>query len=94
MTKLVNEPALRDDLHPSADTGRAGTDPHEAKIAILKCLEDPADDDCRSHEDSRNVTRDHAFAKLWDDDLRALDVSVNFLNQLALDCTSLNRRSR
>jgi hypothetical protein len=63
VTELVNQPALRHNLHPRADAGGAGTDPHETEIAILKCFKDPADDDCRSHADSRNVTCGSAFAK-------------------------------
>ena len=31
------------DLHPRADAGGAGADPHQAEIAVLKCFEDPAD---------------------------------------------------
>ena len=39
----VDQPALRHDLHPGADAGRAGAKPHQAEIAILKCFKDPAD---------------------------------------------------
>src|SRR5438034_9132428 len=39
MAQTVNEPSLRDDLHPGADTGGTGADPHQAEIAILKCFE-------------------------------------------------------
>src|ERR1700733_13193123 len=42
MAQAVDEPALRDDLHPGADGGGAGADPHKAKIAILKSFEDSA----------------------------------------------------
>ena len=38
----VDQPALRDDLHPGADAGRARADPHQAEVAILKSFEDPA----------------------------------------------------
>jgi hypothetical protein len=41
MAEPVDEPALRHDLHPGANAGSASTDPHEAKIAIFKCFEDP-----------------------------------------------------
>jgi quercetin dioxygenase-like cupin family protein len=34
---------LRDDLHPRADAGRTRPDPHEAKIAVLKCFEYPSE---------------------------------------------------
>ena len=43
--ELEDEPALREDLHPGADTGGTGAYPHQAEIAILKCFEDPADHD-------------------------------------------------
>src|ERR1700739_4852787 len=43
MTEPVDQPALRDNLHPGADAGCAGAKPHQAKIAILKCFEDSAD---------------------------------------------------
>jgi hypothetical protein len=33
---------LRDDLHPGADAGGAGANPHQAEIAILKRFKDPA----------------------------------------------------
>ena len=39
MTQPVDEPALGDDLHPGANTGRTGADPHQAEISILKCFE-------------------------------------------------------
>jgi hypothetical protein len=39
----IDQPALRDDLHERPDTGRAGADPHEAEVAILKRFEDPAE---------------------------------------------------
>ena len=42
MAQAIDEPALGDDLHPVADTGGAGTDPHQAEIAILKCFENSA----------------------------------------------------
>src|ERR1035437_7035940 len=43
--ELEDEPALRGDLHPGTDAGRAGAHPHQAEVAILKSLEDPADHD-------------------------------------------------
>src|ERR1700722_1924705 len=43
VAQAIDEPALGYDLHPCADAGRAGADPHQAKITILKCLKDPAD---------------------------------------------------
>ena len=42
-----DQPALRRDLHPRADAGRAGAHPHQAEVAVLKCFEDPADHDWR-----------------------------------------------
>ena len=39
VAEAVDEPALRHDLHPGADAGSAGTNPHEAEITIMKCLE-------------------------------------------------------
>ena len=42
MAQAIDEPALGDDLHPGADTGGAGADPHQAEIAILKCFENSA----------------------------------------------------
>ena len=42
MAQPVNQPALGDDLHPGADTGGAGADPHETEVAIGKRLEGPA----------------------------------------------------
>ena len=42
MAQAVDEPALGDDLHPGADTGGAGADPHQAEIAVLKCFENSA----------------------------------------------------
>src|ERR1700686_2040788 len=38
----VDQPALRLNLHPRADAGSAGPNPHQAKIAILKCFKNPA----------------------------------------------------
>jgi hypothetical protein len=43
MAEPVDQPALRHDLHPRADAGRAGAKPHQAEIAISKCLKDAAD---------------------------------------------------
>src|SRR5262249_48293568 len=43
VTEAVNQPALRHNLHPGTNAGSAGANPHQAEIAILKCLEDPAD---------------------------------------------------
>jgi hypothetical protein len=37
----VDQPALGYDLHPGADAGGAGANPHQAEIAILKCFKDP-----------------------------------------------------
>jgi hypothetical protein len=42
MAETIDEPALRHDLHPRTDAGSAGAKPHQAKVAILKCLEDAA----------------------------------------------------
>src|SRR5208283_4276781 len=42
MAESVDEPALRHNLHPGADAGSAGANPHQAKIAILKCFKNPA----------------------------------------------------
>jgi hypothetical protein len=42
MAQPVDEPALRHNLHPGTNTRGTGTDPHQAKIAVLKCLEDSA----------------------------------------------------
>ena len=41
MAQAIDKPALRHDLHPGANAGGAGADPHQAEIAILKCFEDP-----------------------------------------------------
>jgi hypothetical protein len=38
----IDEPALRNDLHPGANAGGAGANPHQAEITIMKCLEYPA----------------------------------------------------
>ena len=43
VAEAVDQPALRHDLHPRADAGRAGADPHQPEIAILKCFEDAGD---------------------------------------------------
>ena len=40
VAKAIDQPALCDDLHPRADAGRTGSDPHQPEIAILKCFED------------------------------------------------------
>ena len=42
MAQPIDQPALRHDLHPGADTGRAGANPHQTEIAILKCFKYPA----------------------------------------------------
>src|SRR5579863_7425912 len=42
MAQTIDEPALRHDLHPSANAGRAGAEPHEPEVSILKSLEYPA----------------------------------------------------
>jgi hypothetical protein len=43
MAQPVDEPSLRDDLHPRADARHAGADPHETEIAIVKGFEDSAE---------------------------------------------------
>ena len=40
MAQPIDEPALRNDLHPRPNAGRARSDPHEAEVGIVKCLED------------------------------------------------------
>jgi hypothetical protein len=42
MAQAVDEPALRHDLHPGADTRSTGAKPHQAEVAILKCFENSA----------------------------------------------------
>ncbi len=42
MAQPVDQPALRHDLHPGANAGRTGTEPHQAEIPIMKCFENPA----------------------------------------------------
>ena len=42
MAQAIDEPALRHDLHPGADAGRAGAEPHQTEITIMKCFEYPA----------------------------------------------------
>jgi hypothetical protein len=42
MAEAIDQPALGHDLHPGADAGHAGAEPHQAEIAIMKCFEDPA----------------------------------------------------
>ena len=42
MAEPVDQPALRHDLHPGADAGGAGANPHQAEIAVLKCFKNPA----------------------------------------------------
>ena len=42
MAQPVDQPALRHNLHPGANAGRTGTEPHQAEIAILKCFKYPA----------------------------------------------------
>src|SRR6185436_12778797 len=37
--KIVNQPALRQRLHPGADAGGARAEPHQPKIAILEGFE-------------------------------------------------------
>ena len=39
MAQTIDEPRLSDDLHPGADAGRAGSEPHQTEIAIVKGLE-------------------------------------------------------
>jgi hypothetical protein len=43
MAHLPDQPALRQQLHPGADGGGEGADPHQAKIPIMKSFEDPLD---------------------------------------------------
>ena len=43
MAEPINQPALRHNLHPGADAGSTGTEPHEAEIAILEGFEDSTD---------------------------------------------------
>ncbi len=38
--KAPDQPTLRDNLHPRADGGGAGTDPHQTEIAVMEGLED------------------------------------------------------
>jgi hypothetical protein len=38
--EFVDQPALRHGLHPGADGGGTGSDPHQPEIAILESLED------------------------------------------------------
>ena len=45
--EFEDELGLRQDLHPGPDAGGAGTNPHEAEVAILKRFEDAADHDVR-----------------------------------------------
>jgi hypothetical protein len=40
----VDQPSLGDDLHPGANAGGAGANPHQTEIAILECFKDPAED--------------------------------------------------
>jgi hypothetical protein len=40
VAQAVNQPTLGYDLHPGADAGGAGAEPHQAEIAILESLED------------------------------------------------------
>jgi hypothetical protein len=40
MAEVVDQQALRQDLHPGADAGGAGAYPDQPEIAILKGLED------------------------------------------------------
>ena len=42
MTEAVDQPALGHDLHPGADAGSAGADPHQAEVAILEGFENSA----------------------------------------------------
>jgi hypothetical protein len=35
--KLIDEPALRESLHPSTDARRAGAKPHDPKIGVGEC---------------------------------------------------------
>ncbi len=40
MAQAIDEPALRHNLHPGADAGGAGAEPHQTEITIVKCFED------------------------------------------------------
>ena len=53
MAEIVDQPRLRHDLHPAADAGSAGADPHEAEIAVLESFEDAVEHsgDLRSYEE-------------------------------------------
>src|ERR1039457_2832554 len=53
----VNQPALRDDLHPGADAGGAGANPHQAEIAILKCFKNAANQADRLRRLRKSLTR-------------------------------------
>src|SRR5580698_6888692 len=55
MAQPVNQPALRHDLHPGANTRRTRPNPHQAEIAVLKCFEYSAQ--CRSRHGLAAVSR-------------------------------------
>src|SRR5271165_1782571 len=42
MAQAIDKPALRHNLHPGANAGGAGTEPHQTEITIVKCFEYPA----------------------------------------------------
>ena len=41
MAKAVNQPALGNNLHPGANAGRAGANPHQPEVAVPKRFKDP-----------------------------------------------------
>jgi hypothetical protein len=43
MTQPIDQPRLRHNLHPRANAGGAGANPHQTKIAVVKCLENSGD---------------------------------------------------
>src|SRR5215471_14346468 len=42
MTQTVDQPALCHDLHPRADAGCAGAEPHQTEVSIMKSFKDSA----------------------------------------------------
>jgi hypothetical protein len=42
MTQPINQPSFGHNLHPGPDAGCACADPHQSKVAVLECFEDPA----------------------------------------------------
>jgi hypothetical protein len=43
MAHLPDQPALRQHLHPRADGGGEGADPHQPEIPVMKSFENPLD---------------------------------------------------